>query len=79
MHTERHVRFFRNGRNQAVRIPREFEMDAQEAIMRREDDRLIIEPVKRKGLLAILASLSALDEEFPDTGRDLLPLDDIEL
>ena len=47
--------------------------------MRREDDRLIIEPVKRKGLLAILASLSALDEEFPDTGRDLLPLDDIEL
>ena len=33
MHTERRVRFFRNGRNQAVRIPREFEMDAQEAIM----------------------------------------------
>ncbi len=79
MHTERHVRFFRNGRNQAVRIPREFEMDAQEAIMRREDDRLIIEPVKRKGLLATLASLSALDEEFPDMDRDLLPLDDIEL
>ena len=79
MYTERHVRFFRNGRNQAVRIPREFEMDAQEAIMRREDDRLIIEPVKRKGLLATLASLSALDEEFPDTDRDLLPLDDIEL
>ena len=79
MHTERHVRFFRNGRNQAVRIPREFEMDAQEAIMRREDDRLIIEPVKRQGLLATLASLSALDAEFPDTDRDLLPLDDIEL
>ena len=79
MHTERHVRFFRNGRNQAVRIPREFEIDAQEAIMRREDDRLIIEPVKRKGLLATLASLSVLDEDFPDTDRDLLPLDDIEL
>ncbi|MHB1201690.1 MAG: antitoxin [Acidithiobacillus sp.] len=74
MHTERHVRFFRNGRNQAVRIPREFEMDAQEAIMRREDDRLIIEPVRRKGLLATLASLSVLDEDFPDTDRDLLPL-----
>jgi antitoxin VapB len=79
MHTERHVRFFRNGRNQAVRIPREFEIDAQEAIMRREDDRLIIEPVRRKGLLATLASLSSLDEDFPDTDRDLLPLDDIEL
>ena len=79
MHTERHVRFFRNGRNQAVRIPREFEIDAQEAIMRREDDRLIIEPVRRKGLLATLASLSSLDEDFPDTDRDLLPLDGIEL
>ena len=47
--------------------------------MRREDDRLIIEPVRRKGLLATLASLSSLDEDFPDTDRDLLPLDDIEL
>jgi hypothetical protein len=25
MQTERHVRLFRNGRNQAVRIPRDFE------------------------------------------------------
>ena len=24
---ERHVRLFRNGRNQAVRIPREFELE----------------------------------------------------
>ena len=30
--------------------------------MRRENDRLIIEPAKRKGLLATLASLSALDK-----------------
>jgi len=52
MTTERHVRFFRNGRNQALRIPREFELDAEEAIIRREDDRLIIEPVRKKGLLA---------------------------
>ena len=36
MFAERHVRLFRNGRNQAVRIPREFELDAQDAIMRRE-------------------------------------------
>ena len=36
MATERRVRFFRNGRNQAVRIPREFELPGDEAIMRRE-------------------------------------------
>lgn len=50
--TERHVRIFRNGRNQAVRIPREFELDCDEAIMRRDENRLVIEPIKRGGLLA---------------------------
>ena len=29
---ERHVRLFRNGRNQALRIPREFELEGNEAI-----------------------------------------------
>lgn len=78
MHTERHVRLFRNGRNQAVRIPREFELDASEAIMRREDDRLVIEPIRAKGLLATLARLPDLDESLPDTDAGLPPLDDIE-
>lgn len=79
MDAERHVRLFRNGRNQAVRIPREFELDAQEAIMRREDDRLVIEPVKRKGLLATLATLSPIEEDFPDVDSGLLGLDSIEI
>jgi antitoxin VapB len=79
MFPERHVRLFRNGRNQAVRIPREFELDAQEVIMRREEDRLVIEPVRGKGLLATLASLSPLDEDFPNVDTGLLALDDVEL
>jgi antitoxin VapB len=41
---ERHVKLFKNGRNLAVRIPREFEFPGEEAIMRKEGDRLIIEP-----------------------------------
>ena len=32
--TERHASLFRNGRNQAVRIPREFEMEGTEVLMR---------------------------------------------
>ena len=44
MSSERHVKVFKNGRNQAVRIPREFEFSSDEAIMRKEGDRLIIEP-----------------------------------
>jgi antitoxin VapB len=47
----RHVRLFRNNRNQAIRIPVEFELPGSEAIISRDGDRLIIEP---------------LDEEFPE-------------
>ena len=66
MHNERHVSLFRNGRNQAIRIPREFELDGTEAIIRKEGDRLIIEPVKQKKLKDLLATLPALDEDFPE-------------
>ena len=62
---ERHVKIFKNGRNQAVRIPREFEFPGEEAIMRKEGDRLILEPTATKSLLAVLAHLEALDEDFP--------------
>jgi antitoxin VapB len=79
MNPERHVRLFRNGRNQAVRIPREFELEGDEAIMIREDDRLVIIPVRRKGLLAVLAELPPLDEDFPDVDIGLRPLDDVAL
>ena len=79
METTRHVRLFRNGRNQAVRIPREFELDTDEAVMYREDDRLVIEPVRRIGLLATLATLRNLDEEFPDVDAELGKLNDVRL
>jgi antitoxin VapB len=62
---ERHVKVFNNGRNKAVRIPREFEFPGDEAIMRKEGDRLVIEPVPTKSLLAVLAKLAPLPEDFP--------------
>ena len=65
MTAERHVRLFRNGRNQAVRIPREFELPGQDAIVRKEGDRLVIEPAPPRSLLAVLATLEPIDEEFP--------------
>jgi antitoxin VapB len=65
--TERHARLFRNGRNQALRIPREFELPGDEVIIHKEGDRLIVEPVKkRRTLLEILATLEPIDEEFPE-------------
>jgi antitoxin VapB len=62
---ERRVRLFKNGRNQAVRIPREFELPGEEVVMRKEGERLIIEPAPKKSLLALLATLEPIDEEFP--------------
>ena len=84
----RHVRLFRNGANQAVRIPREFELPGNEALMHREGNRLILELVpdrpKRGTAAALLAALDEMaklgpiDEEFPDVDAGLLPLDDID-
>ena len=58
----RRVRIFRNGRNQAVRIPREFELPGDEALMTKEGDRLVIEPRRKRGLLAALAQMTPLEE-----------------
>ena len=59
---ERRVKLFKNGRSQAVRIPRAFELPGSEAVMRKDGDRLIIEPAKRDSLLALLATLGPLDD-----------------
>ena len=76
MLAERHVRLFRNGRNQAIRIPREFELAGNEAIIRREGNRLIIEALQRPSLLAFLAACQPADVDFPDIDN-LPPLDDV--
>lgn len=66
MFPERHVKLFKNGRNQAVRIPREFELPGEDAVMRKEGDRLIIEPAPARSLLALLATLEPLEDTFPE-------------
>ena len=64
----RRARLFRNGRNQAVRIPREFELTADEVMISREDDRLVVVPVQQPPSLAeVLSRLEPLDEDFPNT------------
>jgi antitoxin VapB len=65
MGAERHVKLFKNGRSQAVRIPREFELPGEDAIIRKENGRLIIEPAPPKSLLALLATLQPLEDDFP--------------
>ncbi|WP_296447048.1 antitoxin [Rhodoferax sp. UBA5149] len=85
----RAVKLFRNGANQAVRIPKEFELPGTQALMHREGNRLILELVPdrpKKGTAAALAAAlremaaeGPIEEEFPDVDAGLLPLDDIDL
>ena len=63
---ERPVSLFRNGRNQAVRIPREFELAGTQALMRKEGDSLVITPIKKSRLLDLLAGWQPLAEGLPD-------------
>jgi antitoxin VapB len=80
MDAELHVKFFRNGGAQTVVIPAEFEMAGEEAIMRREGDRLVIEPVgERNDLREWLASIEPWDEEFPDVDGDQPPMKDSDI
>jgi len=84
----RRVSLFRNGANQAVRIPKEFELPGKEASLRRVGNHLVLEALPdkpKKGtpaamLLALdeMAKLGPIDEEFPDVDDGLLPLDDID-
>jgi antitoxin VapB len=78
MAIERKVRLFRNGRNQALRIPRDFELPGREALLRKEGDRLVVEPMPRPSLLKLLATWEPLDEPFPAID-DLGPVEDVKL
>ena len=57
---------FRNNRNQAVRIPVEFELPGNRALIRKDGERLIIEPKRKVGLLGLLSSWDQIDDAFPN-------------
>jgi len=76
---ERQVSLFRNGRNQAIRIPRDFELHGNKAIIRKIGNQLIIEELKQANIIEFLDSLEPLDIDFPNIDNKLPPLDDIEL
>ena len=60
----RSVRLFRNGRSQAIRIPREFALPGEEATISRDrSGRLIVEAVKPLSMTELLDSWGPLSEE----------------
>ena len=77
----RQAKLFRNNKSQAVRIPADFAFPGDRVMIHRDGDRLIIEPLRRKDLLEILAGLDPLESEdlFPDVDDTLLPAKSTEL
>ncbi len=73
----REVRLFRNNRNQAVRIPVDLELPGDRALLRRDGERLILEPVRRPGLLGLLAQWGPLDEALLEIADAPAPREDI--
>jgi antitoxin VapB len=79
MQSEQLIQLQRVGSQQTIRIPREFELESDEALIRKEGNRLIIEPVHASSLLAILLTLEPIEDAFPNVDDDLLPLDNVVL
>jgi antitoxin VapB len=75
MNAERQVRLFRNGVNQALRIPKGFELPGNRATIHKDGNRLVIEPMNKPSLLATLSALEPLDEDFPEIDDPLVTED----
>lgn len=66
---QRVARLFRNGRNQAVRLPRDYEIDAEEVYVQRKGAKLILTP-KPRSWDAYFAGARRLSEDFPERTED---------
>lgn len=77
MQNSRHVSLLTKGQEQVLTIPHEFALSGTEVVLRKEGDRLIVEPIASNSLLGLLTTLEDVADTFPDIDEGLLPLDDI--
>ncbi len=57
----RTVKVFRNGGSQAIRLPREFEVNAKEVVLRKDFGVISILPKRKQSLLALLRELGPIE------------------
>ncbi len=65
------AKIFRNGRNQAIRIPVEFSFDTDAVTIEKRGDELIVRPKREAGWEQFFADESLVLPEDFDTGEDL--------
>jgi len=71
------AKLFKNGRSQAVRLPKEFRFEGKEVKIRRLGDKVILEPLKRSKWPDGFWDVFTVDSEFEVP--EPLPLKEFEL
>jgi antitoxin VapB len=66
--TKKTTRLFFSGNSQAVRIPKEFQLEADEVEIQRRGSTLILRP-KKKSWALLTDSLGKFTEDFMEKGR----------
>lgn len=79
MQNSRHISLKSSGQDQVLTIPSEFALSSTEVLLRKEGQRLIIEPIPSSSLLSLLSTLQDIPDHLPDIDEGLPPLDDITL
>jgi len=70
------VSLFRNGRNQALRVPREFELPGETAFIYQDGPCLIVAPAPKQTFADLFAGWGPLAETLPEIDDELMPLDE---
>ncbi len=73
------AKVFKNGRSQAIRIPKEYRVDSDEVYIEKVGETLVIRPKKRDKWDAFFESLEDVDTGDFMTERDQLPVQEREL
>lgn len=78
---KRIVRVFQNGRSKAIRIPKEWEFEADTVVMRQlPDGAILLRAGETAGLVAYLKTAEPWEGgDFVEDDRNLPPLDEVKL
>jgi antitoxin VapB len=67
------VKLTRSGRHQILHIPSKLELPGDRALIYRRGDHIVIAPLRKRNLLALLDAMEPFDEDFPDIDSSLMP------
>jgi antitoxin VapB len=73
MATRKKTKLFMSGNSQAVRIPREFQLEGREVEIQRRGNTLVISP-KKQTWQSLTDSLAMFTDDFMEEGRQQPPL-----